>query len=300
MNPAARICVLGAETLLGSALVRSLARAGFKNLVPTLGARPEYVFMAAGRTGGILANQKYPADLCLDNLLAATQVLPEAHRIGVKKLLYLGSSCVYPRHAPQPMAPQALLGGPLEPTSGAYAMAKLAGMKLCEAYRHQHGAPFIVAIPADAYGPGAKFDPQDAHVVPSLMARMHEAKQRGLDHLVLWGTGAPRREFTYSDDLADACVLVMQNYDGEAPINLGSGETATIRELAEEIRKVVGFEGELRWDASRPDGAPAKWLDTAPLRSLGWRPSVSLEKGLRATYASLFEPEPKLLSRSPR
>jgi GDP-L-fucose synthase len=284
MSPAPRTCVLGADTLLGAALVRALARQGLPDVSRELAPGVERVFVAGGRSGGILANQKYPADLCLDNLLLAARAIPEAHRLGAKKLLYLGSSCVYPKHAAQPMAAEALMGGPLEPTSAAYATAKLAGMALCRAWRQQHGAPFITAIPADAYGPAAKFDPEDSHVVPSLMARMHDAKERGLDHLTLWGTGTPRREFIHADDLADACLLVMEKYEGDAPINLGSGEATSIRELAETLRGVVGFPGELRWDPARPDGAPVKWLDTAPLRALGWRPSIGLEEGLRATY----------------
>ena len=284
MNPQARIFVAGEQTMIGSAIVRALRRAGFESLVPDLAAEPEYVFVAAGASGGILANQKYPADLCLSNLQVATEILPEAFRRGVKKLLYLGSSCIYPKSCPQPMTVDALMSGDLERTSEAYAIAKLAGIKLCQAYRCQHGAPFITAIPADVYGPGCSFNAEDSHVVPSMISKMHEAKHRGLNEVALWGTGSPRREFTYVDDLAEACLLIMRIYDDDKPINLVSGETTSIRELAEMIRGVVGFEGALRWDTSRPDGAPVKWLDTAPLRALGWRPRTPLKDGISATF----------------
>ena len=291
MNTNSLICVLGADTLIGSALVSSLARAGLNNLVSDLADRPEYVFVAAGRSGGILANQRFPADLCLDNLLVAINVLPEAHRIGVKRLLYLGSSCVYPKYAPQPLSAGMLMTGLLEQTSDAYAMAKLAGMKLCNAYRRQYAAPFITAIPADAYGPGVEFDAEEAHVIPSLLVKMQKAKQLELPAISLWGTGTPRREFTHADDIADACITVMRNYDSDLPINIGSGEMHSIRELAEMIRKIVGFAGELHWDHTHADGAPVKWLDTKPLCDLGWRATHSLESGLRQTYSSLLETE---------
>ena len=282
MNRDARIQVAGQETMIGQALVRALARHGYRQPVDE---RPDYVFVAAGKSGGILANQKHPADLCADNLRVALDILPRS--VGVKKLLYLASSCVYPKQAPQPMKPESLGTGPLEPTSAAYATAKLAGLALCQAYRQQHGANFITAIPADVYGPGTKFSADDSHVIPSLMVKMHEAKPTGT--VTLWGTGAPKREFTFVDDLADACLLVMEKYDGDAPINLGSGELVSIRDLAETMRNVVGYRGEIRWDTSRPDGAPIKSLDTTVLRSLGWRASVPLETGLAATYRSLCQ-----------
>lgn len=281
MNRDARIHVAGPETLIGAGIVRALERHGYRHLTSD---RPEYVFVAAGKSGGILANQKYQADLCRDNLQVALDVIPAS--VGVKKLLYLGSSCVYPKDAPQPMCPESLGTGPLEPTSAAYATAKLAGLALCQAYRQQHGANFITAIAADVFGPGGKFSAEDSHVVPALLVKMHEAKLAGHDHVTLWGTGAPKREFTFVDDLAEACLLVMEKYDGDTPINLGSGETASIRELAEQVRAVVGFTGEVRWDTSRPDGASIKWLDTSALRALGWRPATSLADGLRATYRS--------------
>ncbi|MEI8064671.1 MAG: GDP-L-fucose synthase [Verrucomicrobiota bacterium] len=293
MNRDARILIAGTDTVTGAAIARVLHRHGYRQLVTDLAARPDYVFIAAGKSGGILANQKFPADLCYDNLRVALDLIPAAHRQGVKKLLYLGSSCIYPKQAPQPLRPESLLTGALEPTSAAYAMAKLAGITLCQAYRRQHGAPFITGIPADVFGPGTKFSGDDSHVIPSLMVKMHQAKLAGTDHLTLWGSGSPRREFTFADDLAEACLVVMREYDDDAPINLGSGETVAIRELAEQIRDVVGFTGELRWDTTRPDGAPVKWLETTPLRALGWRSTTPLDIGLRATYQSLLETDEK-------
>lgn len=277
------IFVAGSDTLIGRALVRRLgARA-------VAGWPADYVIVAAGKSGGITANQKYPADFCADNLRVALDVIPAAHAAGVRKLLYLASSCVYPKAAPQPLRPEALGTGPLEPTSAAYATAKLAGIALCQAYRQQYGAPFLTAIPADVYGPGGRFDEEDSHVIPSLLAKMHRAKRDGLPSVTLWGTGNPRREFTYVDDLADACLVALEKYDDPMPINLGSGQVVSIREVAELIREVVGYRGELRWDTNRPDGAPIKALDTTVLRSLGWRASVSLRDGLIATYNSLCQ-----------
>lgn len=270
--------------MIGQALVRVLTRRGYTNLVQE---KPEYVFVSAGKSGGITGNQKYPADFCADNLRVALDIIPAS--VGAKKLLYLGSSCIYPKAAPQPMRAESLGTGPLESTSAAYAAAKLAGIALCQAYRQQYGANFITAIPADVYGPGSKFNDEDSHVIPSMLAKMHDAKKRGLDHVTLWGSGTPRREFTYGDDLAEACLIAMLKYDGAEPINLGSGQLSSIRELAELTRTVVGFTGELRWDTTRPDGAPIKSLETSVLRSLGWSPIVSLADGLRATYRSLCE-----------
>ena len=288
MNSTARICVAGADTLIGAALRRALQRSGFHNLVSDISANPEYVFIVAGQSGGIQANQNHPVELCLDNLRVATELIPAAHRLGVKKLLYLASSCIYPKLCPQPMRVESLLTGPLEPTSEPYAMAKLAGMKLCQAYRRQYGANFITVIPADVFGPGAKFSAEDSHVIPSLLVKMHEAKMDGSGHVTLWGTGTPRREFTYVDDLAEACLLVMRKYDEAAPINLGSGEAVSIRAVAEMIRVVVGYAGELRWEMAHPDGTPVKLLDTTTLRALGWQPAMPLTEGLRATYRSFL------------
>ncbi len=306
MNPDATIFVAGGETLIGSALIRRLHREGFAHLAGVDGeepdltdpmavetffsdTRPDYVVHAGGRSGGIAANVRYPADLMYDNLLAATHVIHSAHVHGVRKLLYLASSCSYPRVCPQPMSEDLLLGGPLEPTNEAYALAKLAGLKLCLAYRRQYGDDFIVGIPANSYGIGDDFGPEDSHVIGALIHRAHEAKVHGQPTLTVWGTGAPRREFLFADDLADACLFVLRGYSDDAPINLAGGTELSIRELAEAVCRVVGYAGTLVFDAARPDGMPRKGLDAGRLAALGWRPSVPLEVGLAATYRSFLE-----------
>lgn len=306
MDQTARIWVAGADTLIGGALRRELARQGYANLVAEPGrgvplddpsevdafvtrAAPEYVFVAAGRSGGIGANQRYPAELMRDNLLAAIHIVHSAYRHGVMKLLYLASSCTYPRHASQPMRVDALLTGALEPTSEAYAIAKIAGIKLCQAYRRQYGVSFISGIPADAFGPGDDFSPEDAHVAAALIHRMHRAKVAGAEVVEIWGSGGARREFVFADDLADSCILAMRAYDGAQPINLGGGTDLSIGELAELVREVVGYRGALRFDTSRPDGAPAKRLDSGVLVGMGWRPRTSLRAALAATYAWFLE-----------
>lgn len=302
----ARIWVAGAQTLIGSAILRELARQGYANVVAEPGtgvalddasavdgfvarSAPEYVFLAAGRAGGIAANQRYPAQLMRDNLLVAAHVIHSAHRRGVRKLLFLASSCTYPREAAQPMRVEALLTGALEPTSEAYAVAKLAGLKLCQAYREEYGARFIGAISADAFGPGDDFDPDDAHVVAALIHRMHRARVSGAPFVEIWGSGRARREFVFAADLADACIHAMRFYEDAQPINLGSGSDLSIAELAALIRDVVGYPGELRFDTSRPDGAPAKRLDIARLRELGWQPRTDIRTALAATYAWFLE-----------
>lgn len=306
MNPSSTIFVAGVDTLLGSAIVRQLQRQGCHRIVGAEGdapdltdlaavdgffgrMKPEYVFAAAGKSGGISANQKYPADFILNNLLVESHIIDSAHRHGVKKLLYLASSCVYPTSCAQPMRPEALLTGPLEPTSEAYAVAKIAGIKLCQAYRRQHGAHFISVIPADAFGLGSKFSAEDSHVVPALMVKMHEAKQHGHERVEIWGTGNPRREFTFADDLADACLLLMREYDSAEPINVGAGETVSIFEIASQIQEVVGYRGRLHFDTSKPDGAPIKLLDSTPLRKLGWLPRTTLPEALTQTYGYFLQ-----------
>jgi GDP-L-fucose synthase len=298
----ARIYVAGGDTLVGAALDQRLRERGFENLVgrgtegPDLtsarqvdaffaAARPEFVFLAGGKSGGIRANQQYPAELMRDNLLVATHVLHAAYRHGARKVLYLASSCSYPRLAVQPMAVDSLMTGPLEPTNEAYALAKLAGLKLCQAYRQQYGARFIAGIPANAFGPHDDFSPEDSHVIPGLIRRFHEAKQAGDPVVRIWGSGRARREFIYSLDLADACIFVMQQYDGPEPINLGGGEDLSIRDVAEAIAEVVGYRGRLAFDSSRPDGMPRKVLDSEPLRTLGWCPSTGFLPALAATYS---------------
>jgi GDP-L-fucose synthase len=304
MDPTSRIFVAGAGaegTLYGRALPGRLRAQGFTNVVgagdeePDLRdrsavddffarARPEYVFLAAGKTAGIIGNQRFPADLMLDNLLIASTVIPAAWAHGVRKLLYLSSSCTYPRAAAQPLDVSSLWSGALEPTSAAYAVAKLAGIKLCDAYRQQYGARFVAAIAADAYGPGDDFSPENSHVAGALIRRIHEARVAVSPTVVVWGSGAPRREFIFVDDLADACVFAMRHYEGSDPINLGTGTSTSIAELADLIREVTGYRGALEFDRSKPDGMPFKGLDSSALKDLGWRPRVDLSTGLARTY----------------
>jgi GDP-L-fucose synthase len=296
-----RVYVAGGRTLLGAALLDHLRDAGYENLVGTppdepdltrpdlvedfiQSARPEYVVLAAGLSGGIRANQLFPAVLMRDNLLVTTHVLEAAHRVGVRKLLYVASSCGYPKLAPQPMREESLLTGPLEPTSECYALAKLAGLKLCQAYRRQFGSPFVAVIPANPYGPHDDFSPEEAHVIPGLLRRMHAAKVHGEPELSVWGTGAARREFIHAHDLAAACWFLLGEYDGAEPINVGTGMDVSIAELARLIAEVVGYRGRLRFDSTKPDGMPLKALDSGKLRALGWRPSVDLRRGLEETY----------------
>ena len=302
METDAKIYVAGSGTFIGGAIRRELEQRGYKNIIadpvaePQLtdtvqvdaffeAAAPEYVFLAAGESGGIAANQKYPARLMLDNLLVECNVINSAHRHGVKKLLYLASSCVYPKACPQPMKEDYLLTGRLEPTNEAYAVAKIAGIKLCQAYNQQFGTNFISGIPANIYGPGDDFSQQDSHVIPGLIRRMQQAKVWGHEWVEIWGSGAPRREFIFVDDLADACIFVMNAFDGEAPINLGCGSDMSIRELAAQIKEAVGFTGELSYDSTRPDGMLLKSLDSSHLAEMGWRHRTSFQDGLAATYS---------------
>jgi GDP-L-fucose synthase len=296
-----RTYVAGHRGLVGSAILRRLKREGFGDLILRTrqeldltdsravdaffaSERPEYVFLAAAKVGGILANDTYPVDFLAENLSMQLNVLDAAHRYGVKKLLLLGSSCIYPKHAPQPMREEHLLTGPLEPTNEAYAIAKIAGVKLCQAYRRQYGSDFISLMPTNLYGPNDNFDLRTSHVLPALIRRFHEAKERGEGEVVVWGTGRPRREFLHVDDLADACLFVMENYSGETPINVGVGEDVSIAELADLVREVVGYEGEISRDLSKPDGTPRKLLDVGRLHSLGWRASIPLREGIEQTY----------------
>ena len=308
MTSDSRIYVAGAGTFVGHAIVRRLSAAGFTNIIgaadlndvePDFGdgravdrffehVAPEYVFVAAGRTAGIAGNMRWAADLMLDNLLVASHVIPAASRYRVKKLLYLASSCVYPRNARQPLQVSSLWTGPLEPTSAAYAVAKLAGMRLCDAFRRQHDAPFVAAIAADAYGPGDDFTAENSHVAAALIRRMHEARKAGAAAVDVWGSGRSRREFIYVEDLADACLFAMLHYDDGDPINLGTGISTSIADLAVIIRDVVGYRGELRYDRSKPDGMPLKGLDSTPLHEMGWRPSWDLRRGLAHTYESFL------------
>lgn len=245
---------------------------------------PDYVLLAAGKSGGIRANQKYPAELLRNNLLVECHVIHSAYRHGVRKLLYLASSCSYPKHCPQPMRVESLMTGPLEPTNEAYAVAKIAGITLCRAYRQEYGTHFISGIPADAFGPGDDFSPEDSHVVPALIRKMHQAKVLGVESVQVWGTGTPRRECIFAADLADACIFLMREYDGPEPVNLGGGVDLSIKELAELIKDVVGYSGELRFDTSKPDGMPLKVLDSRHLREMGWQSRTPFRSALSATY----------------
>lgn len=302
----ARIYVAGHRGLLGSAIVRRLAREGFTNLLTASreevdlrhqgeveawfrAARPEYVFLVAGTVGGILANSTRPAEFLYDNLMIHGTVVHAAWRTGVKRLLYLGSSCIYPRMAPQPMREEHLLTGPLEPTNEPYAVAKIAGIRLCQAYRTQYGCDFISAMPTNLYGPGDNFDLVSSHVLPALIRRFHEAKEAGEREMVVWGTGAPRREFLHVDDLADACLFLMRHYGEAEHVNVGTGEEVTIRELAEAVRDAVAPGIALRFDATKPDGMPRKLLDVSRLHALGWHHTIGLREGIAGTYAWLRE-----------
>jgi GDP-L-fucose synthase len=307
-----RIFVAGGSTLIGAALLRLLASQSYTNVVgmppgePDLCSgpevdsffsrfRPDYVLFAAGKSGGIEANRLFPADLILDNLLSECHVIDAAHRHGVKKLLYIGSSCSYPKHCPQPMQIESLMTGPLEPTNDAYATAKIAGIKLCQAYARQHGQNFISAIPANAFGIEDDFSPAGGHVIPALIGKLHKAKVESQPAVSIWGTGTPRREFIFADDLADACLFVMREYnDAQTPINLGCGEDLSIRETAELIRDVVGYAGELIFDATKPDGMPLKSLDSTPLIRLGWRARTPIVEALQVTYEAFLSAERQL------
>lgn len=297
----ARIFVAGHRGLVGSAVVRKLEAGGFTNLLLAdrsvldlrdQGAvntwfeanRPEYVFLVAGTVGGILANSTRPAEFIYDNLMIHGTVVHASHLTGVTKLLYLGSSCIYPRHATQPITEEQLLTGPLEPTNEWYALAKIAGIKLCQAYRRQYGSDFISAMPTNLYGPHDNFDLASSHVLPALMRKFHDAKLSGETTVEVWGTGSPMREFLHVDDLADACVFLMENYSDDLHINVGTGIDLSIRELAEKIRDVVCPQAELQFDTSKPDGTPRKVLDVGRLRNLGWSPSYDLDRGIRETY----------------
>lgn len=296
-----RTYVAGHRGLVGSAILRRLEAEGFENLLTRTRSeldlsdprmvdaffaaeRPEYVFLAAAKVGGILANMTFPADFLRENLAIELNVIEAARRHGAKKLLFLGSSCIYPKFAPQPMKEEHLLTGELEPTNEPYAIAKIAGIKLCEAYRRQHGKDFISAMPTNLYGPGDNFDLKNSHVLPALIRKFHEAKERGESEVVVWGTGRPRREFLHVDDLADACLFLMDNYSGEEAVNVGVGEDVSIEELASLVRKIVGYEGRIVHDTTKPDGTPRKLLDVSKLAGLGWQARIPLEKGIRQTY----------------
>jgi len=301
MNRDASIFVAGERGLVGSAIVRALRASGYTNLLSAPRSaldlrdqsaverffaerQPQYVFMAAAKVGGILANNTYPADFIRDNLLIQNNLIDASYRHGVRKFCFLGSSCVYPRLAPQPLREESLLSGPLEPTNQWYAIAKIAGLKMCEAYSHQYGFNAISVMPTNLYGPGDNFDLQSSHVLPALIRKFHEAKQARSDAVTIWGTGTPRREFLHVDDLADALLFLMERYDSATLINVGWGEDVTIAELAALVRDVVGFEGGIELDGSKPDGTPRKLMDVEKIAGLGWKPKIALADGIRSTY----------------
>ena len=298
LTPDSRIYVAGHRGLVGSAIWRELQRQGFTHLIGRTRAeldlldqaavtrfyseaRPEFVFVSAAKVGGILANNNQRAQFLFENLQIQNHLIHGAWQAGVKKLLFLGSSCIYPKLAPQPLKEESLLTGPLEPTNEWYAVAKIAGIKLCQAYRRQYGCDFISAMPTNMYGPNDNYDLNHSHVLPALIRKFHEARAAGKSEVVCWGTGSPLREFLYSDDLARACVFLMQKYSEEQFINIGHGSDVTIRELAEMVKHIVAFAGGIVWDTSKPDGTPRKLMDSSRLFDLGWKPQVDLEQGIR-------------------
>ena len=306
MKPDALIYVAGHRGLVGSAIVRRLRAEGFSNLllrthqetdltnqaaVEQLFAeqKPEYVFLAAARVGGILANDTRPAEFLKENLAIQTNVIDAAYRHGARKLLFLGSSCIYPKNAPQPMREDCLLTGPLEPTNEWYAIAKIAGLKMCQAYRRQYGFNAISAMPTNLYGPGDNFNLNSSHVLPALMRKFHEAKEHGRAEVEIWGTGTPRREFLHVDDFADVCLFLMRRYEDETWINVGSSEEVTIADLAAMIATAIGYSGSMTFNRSMPDGTARKLLDSGKLRALGWVPGISLASGIETTYRWLLE-----------
>ncbi len=308
MEKQAKIYVAGHRGMVGSAIVRNLTASGYTTIITRTSSeldlrnqaavadffadqQPEYVFLAAAKVGGILANNVYRADFLYENLMIEANVIHSAYQHGVDKLLFLGSSCIYPKMAPQPLKEDALLSGFLEPTNEPYAIAKIAGIKMCEAYRSQYGANFISAMPTNLYGPNDNYDLQGSHVLPALIRKFHEAKANNQPFVEVWGTGSPFREFMHADDLAEACVFLMNNYDGEQFVNVGTGEELTIRNLAELVQDVVGFEGELRWNTDKPDGTPRKLMDVSRLHSMGYKHRIDLHTGLKQTYQDFLKNE---------
>jgi GDP-L-fucose synthase len=307
------VYVAGHNGLVGSGIVRALERAGVGSIIgwrsseldlcdrdatfdAILEAKPDIIIDAAAKVGGIMANSTYPVEFQRDNTLIQTNVMDAAHAAGIDRLLFLGSSCIYPRHATQPIRESSLMTGPLEPTNQAYAMAKISGIFYIEAHRTEFGRHWISAMPTNLYGPKDNFDLQSSHVLPAFIRRFHEAKMSDVPSVTLWGTGTPRREFLHVDDLADACLLLLEKYDDAQTINVGVGDDMPIRELAETIADVIGYEGELEWDTSKPDGMPRKLLDTSRINALGWQPRISLREGVASTYAWYLENEEAVLA----
>ncbi|WP_420151706.1 GDP-L-fucose synthase [Spirosoma sp.] len=308
MKKEARIYVAGHRGMVGSALVRKLQAEGYTNIITRTSSeldlrnqtsvadffeqeRPEYVFLAAAKVGGILANNTYRAEFLYDNLMIESNIIHSAYQTEVTKLLFLGSSCIYPKMAPQPLKEEYLLSGYLESTNEPYAVAKITGIKLCEAYRSQYGCNFISAMPTNLYGPNDNYDLNGSHVLPALIRKFHEAKINEQPFVEVWGTGSPRREFLHADDLADACFYLMEHYNDELFVNIGTGEDVTIRELAEMVKETVGFEGELRWNTDKPDGTPRKLMDVSRLHTMGWKHTTELKEGIERTYQDFLANE---------
>lgn len=306
MDKNSKIYVAGHRGLVGSAIFRALEKQGFTNLVTRTSKeldlrdykqtadffaeeQPEYVFLAAAKVGGIQANNTYRADFLYENMMIQNNVIHQAHTNDVKKLLFLGSSCIYPKMAPQPLKEDSLLTGTLEPTNEPYAIAKIAGIKMCDAYRSQYNSNFISAMPTNMYGPNDNYDLNNSHVLPALLRKFHEAKEQNLPNVTVWGTGTPLREFLHSDDLAEACIFLMENYDDAGHVNVGIGEDLSIKDLALLVKKIVGYEGELIWDTSKPDGTPRKLMDVTKINDLGWKAKISLEDGIRDVYEKKFK-----------
>ena len=301
-----RIFVAGHMGMVGSAIVRALKSLGHENFILRTSSeldlrdasavsaffeseKPEIVYLAAAKVGGILANIRYPADFLFDNLAIESNVIRESHNHDVEKLLFLGSSCIYPKYAQQPISEQALLTGDLEPTNEPYALAKIAGIKMCEAYREQHGCNFISAMPTNLYGPGDNYHPKNSHVLPSLIRRFHKAKTLGFNEVVCWGSGEPMREFLHVDDLASACIFLMDNYDEDGWVNIGTGSDLRIKDLAQMVADTIGFKGQIKWDTSKPDGTPRKLLNVGLINSLGWKATIDLKKGLESVCEKYSE-----------
>ncbi|MGI4751489.1 MAG: GDP-L-fucose synthase [Janthinobacterium lividum] len=301
-----KIYVAGHKGMVGSAIVRKLAEKGYANIItraskeldlrdqPAVAKffaeeKPDYVFLAAAKVGGIIANNTYRADFIYENLAIQNNIIHQSYLTGVKKLLFLGSSCIYPKMAPQPIKEEYLLTGPLEETNEPYAIAKIAGIKMCDAYRAQYGCNYISVMPTNLYGYNDNYHPQNSHVLPAMIRRFHEAKLNNLDTVIIWGTGTPRREFLFADDLAEACYYLINNYNEPAPINAGTGVDISIAELAELIKKIIGFEGKIEYDHTKPDGTPRKLMDVSKLHATGWKHSIDIEEGIRLAYNDFLE-----------
>ncbi len=300
-----KVYIAGHNGMVGSAIHRRLLKEGFTNIITRsskeldlrnqqqvtdffAAEKPEYVILAAAKVGGIIANNTYRGEFLYENLMIQSNVIHQAHLNGVKKLLFLGSSCIYPKLAPQPLKEEYLLTGPLEPTNEPYAIAKIAGLKMCEAYRSQYGSNFITVMPTNLYGPNDNYDLNNSHVLPAMLRKFHEARERGDASVTLWGTGSPRREFLHADDLADACFFLMQQYEAGEPVNIGVGDDITIKELAGLIQRITGFTGTINWDTSKPDGTPRKLMDVSRLTKAGWKARITLEDGIKQVYKEAF------------